>query len=87
MWLTGGFASPAPPKADLTSLLQLGGAAICTTLDELLASGRRHKVVVCGIEAQAIPDNTALHLTRFAWVLDCVSNYRVLPVQDYAIEL
>jgi hypothetical protein len=73
-------------RSDLTTLLGDGGAVVCDTVANLKSTEHRSmRIVVCSalqhIEASVreAAEQCGACFVRFEWVMDCISNYSLLP--------
>jgi len=91
IYLYGDVVSPT--KEDLKKLLKLGGADIATTLPRNATYKSLINVIVCDTnyvdgkpDDEIVPIKTmGIPFVDYGWVLDSVSYYKVLDVDDYLV--
>lgn len=87
--LSESFHPKSPKRTDIQSLLQMSDAVVLEQLpaQELKPNG---KTLIVADPAAVLPDallHTQLPVVSLSWVLDCVSNFTVLPYEDHLIPL
>jgi hypothetical protein len=90
--LYGEFKPPSPSKAEIKKMLFLGGAEVLKTLPRSQKKDK-NTVLLCDVnylrdqeeEGKKLKSQYNLKPINVLWILDSISNYDVLNVEEYVI--
>jgi len=98
IYIHGEFQAPDPTKSDLMGLIVLGGGKVLKTITTNINSNNdkiEKFILLCSAktitqeEIQGLQTNygSSSYILSHVWLLDCVSNYEVLPFIEYTLSI